>query len=53
MRPCSFQDWKIPFYSWIIYITGKVVDTIIAGASYEKACLIISEKLMKLKKNTI
>lgn len=46
----AFEDWKIPFYSWIIiYITGKVVDTIIAGASYKKACLIISEKINEIK----
>ncbi|HOY31603.1 MAG TPA: YitT family protein [Bacteroidales bacterium] len=40
-----FQDWKIPLYSWlIIFITGKVIDTVIQGLSYEKTLFIISEK---------
>ncbi len=40
-----FKDWKIPLYSWlVIYITGKVVDMVIEGMTYEKMLLIISSK---------
>ena len=40
-----FRDWRIPLYSWIIiFITGKVIDTIIEGLSYEKTLFIISDK---------
>ena len=40
-----FQDWKIPLYSWIvIFITGKVVDVVLEGVSYDKSLFIISEK---------
>ncbi len=40
-----FQDWKIPLYSLIvIFITGKVIDTILQGVSYDKTLFIISEK---------
>jgi uncharacterized membrane-anchored protein YitT (DUF2179 family) len=40
-----FRDWKIPLYSWlIIFITGKVIDTVIQGISYNKTLFIISEK---------
>ncbi|MDN5356185.1 MAG: hypothetical protein PWQ43_1127 [Rikenellaceae bacterium] len=46
----AFEDWRIPFYSWIIiYLTGRVVDMIIEGVSYEKACLIISDKTDEIK----
>ena len=32
-------------YSWlVIYITGKVIDMVIEGVSYEKMLLIISDK---------
>ncbi len=41
----AFKDWKIPLYSWIvIFITGKVIDIIIQGVSYEKTLFIISDK---------
>jgi uncharacterized membrane-anchored protein YitT (DUF2179 family) len=40
-----FQDWKIPLYSWIvIYITGKVIDVVLQGVSYDKSLFIISDK---------
>jgi len=40
-----FRDWKIPLYSWIvIYITGKVIDVVLEGVSYDKSLFIISEK---------
>lgn len=41
----AFRDWKIPLYSWlVIFITGKVIDTVIQGISYEKTLFIISDK---------
>jgi len=41
----AFQDWKIPLYSWIvIFITGKVIDVILEGISYDKTLFIISER---------
>ncbi|PKP50337.1 MAG: YitT family protein [Bacteroidetes bacterium HGW-Bacteroidetes-1] len=40
-----FKDWKIPLYSLIvIFITGKVIDTILQGINYDKTLFIISEK---------
>ncbi len=40
-----FQDWKIPLYSWlVIFITGKVIDLVLEGVSYERMMFIISEK---------
>ena len=40
-----FQDWKIPLYSLIvIFISGKVLDTILEGLNYEKVLFIISER---------
>lgn len=40
-----FRDWKIPLYSWlVIFICGKVIDTVIQGISYEKTLFIISDK---------
>lgn len=41
----AFKDWTIPLYSWItIYITGKVIDMIMQGVSYEKSLFIISDQ---------
>lgn len=41
----AFGDWKIPLYSWIIiFITGRVIDVVIQGASYDKTLFIVSEK---------
>jgi uncharacterized membrane-anchored protein YitT (DUF2179 family) len=41
----AFGDWTIPLYSWIvIYITGKVIDGVLEGVSYEKTLFIISDK---------
>ncbi len=41
----SFGDWTIPLYSLIvIFITGKVIDLVLEGVSYEKTLFIISEK---------
>jgi uncharacterized membrane-anchored protein YitT (DUF2179 family) len=41
----TFRDWAIPLYSLItIFITGRVMDVILQGISYDKTLFIISEK---------
>ncbi len=41
----SFGDWTIPLYSLIvIFITGKVIDIVLEGFSYEKTLFIVSDK---------
>ena len=41
----AFKDWTIPLYSWmVIYVTGIVIDKIIAGFTTCKSVLIISDK---------
>ncbi len=41
----SFGDWTIPLYSLIvIFITGKVIDVVLEGFSYEKTLFIVSDK---------
>lgn len=38
-------NWEIPLYSLIvIYITGKVIDVVLEGVSYQKTLFIISDK---------
>lgn len=50
----AFRDWKIPLYSWlVIYITGKVVDLVLEGATYDKALFIISDKYEEIKQTII
>ncbi len=50
----AFQDWKIPLYSWIvIFITGKVVDIVLEGVSYEKSLFIISDKHEQIRDKII
>ncbi|HBZ66654.1 MAG TPA: YitT family protein [Bacteroidales bacterium] len=45
-----FGDWKIPLYSWIvIFITGKVIDLVLEGVSYEKSIMIISDKHQQIR----
>ena len=49
-----FRDWKIPLYSWIvIFITGKVIDIVLEGVSYEKSLFIISEKHEEIREKII
>jgi uncharacterized membrane-anchored protein YitT (DUF2179 family) len=49
-----FKDWKIPLYSLIvIFITGKVVDIVLQGISYDKTLFIISSKPMELRDKII
>jgi uncharacterized membrane-anchored protein YitT (DUF2179 family) len=48
------HDWKIPLYSWlVIFITGKVIDSVMEGASGEKMFLIISEKHEEIRNKII
>lgn len=50
----AFSDWRIPLYSWItIYITGKVIDVIIEGISYDKTLFIISSKHQEIRDKII
>lgn len=50
----AFQDWKIPLYSLIvIFITGKVIDVVLQGISYDKTLFIISEKKQELRDKII
>ena len=49
-----FGDWKIPLYSLIvIFITGKVVDVVLQGISYDKTLFIISNKPQELRDKII
>lgn len=49
-----FQDWKIPLYSLIvIFITGKVIDTILEGVNYDKVLFIISEKSNEIRNRIV
>lgn len=49
-----FADWKIPLYSWIvIFVTGKVIDVVLQGISYDKTLFIISEKYEEIRERII
>lgn len=49
-----FSDWKIPLYSWIvIYVTGKVVDVVLQGITYDKTLFIISDKYEEIRDKVI
>jgi len=49
-----FQDWKIPLYSWIvIFITGKVIDVVLEGVSYDKSLFIISDRSEEIRDKII
>ena len=49
-----FQDWKIPLYSLIvIFITGKVIDTILEGMNYDKVLFIVSDKMEEIRQKII
>jgi uncharacterized membrane-anchored protein YitT (DUF2179 family) len=50
----AFRDWTIPLYSWIvIFITGKVIDGVLQGVSYEKTLFIISEKYQEISEKIL
>ncbi len=37
-------DWQLPLYSWaVMFIFGKVTDSILQGANYEKSIMIVTE----------
>ncbi len=45
-----FQDWKVPFYSWLtIFLMGKVIDIVIQGYSNDKTFFIVSEKTEEIR----
>ncbi len=45
-----FQDWKVPFYSWLtIFLMGKVIDIVIQGYSSDKTFFIVSDKTEELR----
>ncbi|MFO8066767.1 MAG: YitT family protein, partial [Bacteroidales bacterium] len=49
-----FRDWSIPLYSWlVIYITGKVIDGVLEGISYEKTVFIISDKYKEISEKIL
>jgi uncharacterized membrane-anchored protein YitT (DUF2179 family) len=49
-----FRDWRIPLYSWIvIFITGRVVDVVLQGMSYDKTLFIISDKADEIKETVL
>lgn len=49
-----FQDWRIPLYSWItIFVTGKVIDIVVEGMSYEKSLMIVSEKHVEIREKIL
>ena len=49
-----FKDWHIPLYSWVvIFITGKVIDTILEGVSYNKSLFIISNHYDEIREKII
>ena len=50
----AFGDWRIPLYSWIvIFITGKVIDVVMQGVSYDKTLFIISDKYEEIRNKII
>ncbi|MCF8367578.1 MAG: YitT family protein [Bacteroidales bacterium] len=49
-----FNDWKIPLYSLIvIFITGRVIDVVLQGISYDKTLFIISDRPKELRDKII
>lgn len=50
----AFHDWKIPLYSWlVIFITGKVIDTVVEGINVNKVVIIISDKHEEIRQKII
>lgn len=49
-----FGDWHIPLYSLIvIFITGRVIDVVLQGISYDKTLFIISDEHEKIRDKII
>ena len=45
-----FQDWKVPFYSWLtIFLMGKVIDIVLQGYSSDKTFFIVSERTEEIR----
>lgn len=50
----AFQDWRIPLYSWIvIFVTGRVIDGVMQGFSYDKTLFIISDHYEEIRKKIL
>lgn len=50
----AFNDWKIPLYSLIvIFISGRVIDVVLQGVSYDKTLFIISDKFEDIRHKII
>lgn len=50
----AFRDWKIPMYSLIvIFITGRVIDIVLQGISYDKTLFIVSDKHQEIRDKII
>ena len=50
----AFNDWKIPLYSLIvIFISGRVIDLVLQGVSYDKTLFIISDKFEEIRHKII
>jgi len=50
----AFKDWQVPLYSWIvIFITGKVIDTVMQGTNYDKALFIISDHYQEIRQKIL
>lgn len=48
----AFKDWTIPLYSWlIIYVTGVVMDKVIAGFHSNKVVLIVSDYYEEIRQH--
>lgn len=48
----AFKDWTIPLYSWlIIYVTGIVMDKVMAGFHSNKVVLIISDHYEEIRQH--
>ena len=48
----AFKDWTIPLYSWlIIYVTGIVMDKVIAGFHSNKVVLIVSDHYEEIRQH--
>lgn len=44
------QDWKLPLYSLIaIFVSARVIDFVLEGASYDKLLFIMTDETEKMK----
>lgn len=48
------RDWEVPLYALIvIFLVGKVVDTTLQGASYQKSLFIVTSKYDEIRKEIL